>query len=59
MCAYVYELAQAVNQFYHETRILTEPDEEKQRGYIALIAMAKRAMEECIDLLGFSAPDKM
>ena len=59
VCAYVYELAQAVNQFYHETRILTEPDEEKQRGYIALIAMAKRAMEECIDLLGFSAPDKM
>ena len=59
VCAYVYELAQAVNQFYHETRILTEPDEEKQRGYIALIAMAKRAMEECIDLLGFSAPGKM
>ena len=59
VCAYVYELAQAVNQFYHETRILTEPDEEKQRSYIALIAMAKRAMEECIDLLGFSAPDKM
>lgn len=59
VCAYIYELAQAVNQFYHETRILTEPDEEKQRGYIALIAMAKRAMEECIDLLGFSAPDKM
>ena len=59
VCAYVYELAQAVNQFYHETRILTEPDEEKQRGYIALIAMAKRAMEECIELLGFSAPEKM
>ena len=59
VCAYVYELAQAVNQFYHETRILAEPDAEKQRGYIALIAMAKRAMEECIGLLGFSAPDKM
>ena len=59
VCAYVYDLAQAVNQFYHETRILAEPDEEKQKGYIALIALAKRAMEECIELLGFSAPERM
>lgn len=59
VCAYAYELAGAVNKFYHETRILTEPDEEKQKGYIALISLAKRALEECIDLLGFSAPDRM
>ena len=59
VCAYAYELAQAVNQFYHETRILTEPDAGRQRGYIALIALARRAMEECIDLLGFSAPERM
>ena len=59
VCAYAYELAGAVNKFYHETRILTEPDEEKRRGYLALISLAKRALEECIDLLGFSAPDRM
>ena len=59
ICAYAYELAGAVNRFYHETRILTEPDEEKRRGYVALVALARRALEECIDLLGFSAPDKM
>ncbi len=59
ICAYAYELAGAVNKFYHETRILTEPDEEKKQGYIALISLAKRALEECIDLLGFSAPDRM
>ena len=59
VCAYAYELAGAVNRFYHETRILTEPDEEKRRGYVALVALARRALEECIDLLGFSAPGKM
>ncbi len=59
ICAYAYELAGAVNKFYHETRILTEADEEKQAGYIALISLAKRSLEECIDLLGFSAPDRM
>ena len=59
VCAYAYELAGAVNKFYHETHILTETDKEKQAGYVALIALAKRALEECIDLLGFSAPDRM
>ena len=59
VCAYAYEVASAANKFYHETRILSEPDEEKQRGYVALAALAKRALEECIDLLGFSAPARM
>ena len=59
VCAYIYELAGAVNRFYHETRILTEADAEKQKGYIALITLVKRVLETCIDLLGFEAPEKM
>ncbi len=59
VCAYAYELAGAVNKFYHETRILTETHEEKKRGYLALVSLAKRALEECIDVLGFEAPEKM
>ena len=59
VCAYIYELAGAVNKFYHETRILTEEDKELQAGYIALIGLAKRVLEQCIDILGFSAPEKM
>jgi len=59
ICAYIYELAGAVNKFYHETRILTEEDENLKAGYIALIALAKNVLEQCIDLLGFSAPEKM
>ena len=59
VCAYAYELAGAVNKFYHETRILTEPDPDRRRGYVALITFAKRVLEECIDLLGFSAPERM
>ena len=51
ICAYAYTLAGAANQFYHETRILAEPDPAKQQAYVALIALAKRALEECIDLL--------
>jgi len=59
VCAYIYELAGAVNKFYHETRILSEENEEQKAGYIALIALAKNILETCIDILGFYAPEKM
>ena len=59
ICAYIYELAGAVNKFYHETRILTEEDKALQAGYISLIALAKNVLEACIGILGFSAPEKM
>ena len=59
ICAYIYELAGCVNKFYHETRILGEEDEAKKAGYIALIGLAKGILETCINLLGFSAPEKM
>ncbi|MBQ6999626.1 MAG: arginine--tRNA ligase [Oscillospiraceae bacterium] len=59
VCAYIYELAGCVNKFYHETRILTEENEELKAGYIALIGLAKNILETCIGILGFSAPEKM
>ncbi len=59
ICAYCYELASCANAFYHETRILAEQDKEKQAGYIALVDLTRAALELCIDLLGFEAPDKM
>ena len=59
LCAYIYELSGCVNKFYHETRILGEENEQLKAGYIALIGLAKNILETCIDLLGFSAPDKM
>ena len=59
ICAYIYELAGAVNKFYHETRILGEEDAHLKAGYISLIALAKNILETSIYLLGFSAPEKM
>ncbi len=59
ICAYIYELAGCVNKFYHETRILSEEDETLKAGYIALIGLAKNILETCIEILGFSAPEKM
>ncbi len=59
VCAYVYDLANALNHFYHETPILKEEDAGRQQSLIALIMLTKDIMETCIDLLGFSAPEKM
>ncbi len=59
VCAYIYDLANAFNHFYHETKILAEPDEMVQAGYICLLELTKRVLETCIDVLGFEAPEKM
>lgn len=59
ICAYIYDLANAFNHFYHETKILTEEDEQKKSGWIALLVLTRDVLETCIDLLGFSAPDRM
>ena len=59
VCAYIYELANSFNKFYHETKILGEENEEKSAGLVALLQLAKRVLEPCIDVLGFEAPDRM
>ena len=59
ICAFIYAISNAFNSFYHETKILTEPDETKKQGYIALLALTRGILETGIDLLGFEAPDKM
>ena len=59
LCAYIYELANEFNKFYYETKILSEEDEEKKAGYIALLVLTRRVLETCIDLLGFEAPERM
>jgi arginyl-tRNA synthetase len=59
VCAYIYDLANAFNHFYHETKILTEEDEEKKAGFIALLTLTLNVLETCIDVLGFEAPDRM
>ena len=59
VCSYLFGLANDVNSFYHDTRILTEEDEDKKKGYIALIRDALKLFEAGIWMLGFSAPEHM
>lgn len=59
ICAYIYDMANAFNRFYHETKILTEEDAQRKAGWIALLMLTRDVLETCIDLLGFSAPERM
>ncbi len=59
ICAYIYDLANAFNRFYHEVKILGEEDTDVKKGYIALLKVTKKVLELCIDMLGFEAPERM
>lgn len=59
ICAYIYDLANAFNSFYHNTKIMSEENEATQKSYIALLQLTKGILETCIDVLGFSAPERM
>ena len=59
ICAYIYEVSNAFNSFYHETKILSEENQAQKESYIRLLQLTKRVLETSIDLLGLEAPDKM
>ena len=42
-----------------KTKILAETDDALQKSYIALLDLTRGVLEVCIDILGFSAPERM
>ncbi|MBE6006304.1 MAG: arginine--tRNA ligase [Sarcina sp.] len=59
VCAYIYQLSNDFNSFYHATRILTEKDQARKESWIGLLHLTERVLSRCIDVLGFSAPERM
>lgn len=59
ICSYIYELANEFNRFYHETKILSEENHERRASFIHLLVLTKEVLEKCIDMLGFTAPERM
>lgn len=59
ICAFIYDLSNAFNHFYHETKILSEEDQAQQKSWIELLDLTREVLETSIDLLGFAAPERM
>ena len=59
ICQYIFDLSNAFNSFYHDTRILAEEDKARQASWIRLITLVKDVLTTCIQVLGFEAPERM
>lgn len=59
VCQFVYDVSNAFNRFYHNNKIIAEKDEKKQASWIALIGYTLSMLEQCIELLGLEAPERM
>ena len=59
ICQYIYEISDVFNGFYHDTKILTEADDDKKKGWLALLDLTEKVLISCLDLLGIECPDKM
>ena len=56
---YLFNLAQALNHFYHRHRIKDEPDPLRKGFYLALITILRDQLQEGMDLMGISVPERM
>jgi len=56
---YAFQLAQMFNNFYHKHHILTETDEAKKRFLLATAAVVRRALIECLGMMGITVPSVM
>ncbi len=59
ICQYIYELSESFNRFYHENKILGNEDEKRKVSWIQLLILVKNVLEQCVELLGLSAPERM
>ena len=59
VCAYIYELANEFNRFYHVTKVITEEDREKREGWIALLSFTLKVFSCSVEVLGIKEAERM
>ncbi len=59
MAKYAFQLAQALNNFYHKHHILSETDEQKRAFLLRLTELVEAQLVRALGLLGIEAPEKM
>ncbi len=56
---YTFQLAKAFNLFYHNHKILPEPDETKRAVLIVVADRVRRALTEALATMGIEVPERM
>src|SRR5688572_24925817 len=56
---YAFTLAQKFNLFYHQYKVIKEPDPEKRMFYLSVVNLAQQALGMTLDMMGIQAPRRM
>ena len=59
ICAYLYDMANAFNSFYHENNIMKQEDPAIKASFLGMLKLTLEMANASMDMLGFSAPEKM
>jgi len=59
LAKYTFNLAKAFNLFYHNHKIIAEPDFTKRAVLIAVADSARRSLTAALDTMGIEVPEKM
>jgi arginyl-tRNA synthetase len=59
LAKYTFSLARTFSRFYHDHRILTEPDEVRRGVLIAVTEILRNQLMAALQILGISVPEQM
>jgi arginyl-tRNA synthetase len=59
LAKYTFSLAKAFSRFYHDHRILAEPDEVRRGVLIAVTQIVRTKLTAALEILGINVPEKM
>ncbi len=59
LAEYIYQLAVLLNRYYHEYKVLAEPDENKKASRAATLKLAYDLLACLLGLLGIEIPERM
>lgn len=59
LAKYAFELAQAINGFYHRFPVLQAEDEAVRDARVAVLLVADRSLRGALDLMGVPVPERM
>ncbi len=59
ICENAYQLAAVFSRFYHDNRIIDEPDDAKKATWISLIRLTRRLLLKHLDVLSIEPVDQM
>jgi arginyl-tRNA synthetase len=59
LAKYTFSLCKAFNLFYHNHKILIEPDEVKRAVLLLAASRVRTSLEKALSILGIQVPERM